>query len=197
MGSNLYTNIIILYMTSNGSLCSAFQFFSQETTTSILLSIPYVVGFSVHAQRCLLTISQKRFFPHGGKKILGSIYMASNGKDVQLFSFFLKKRSVFSSCQFPTQLGSQYALRGACYTIKAVPSVQWRKSQWVPTCIHIWPPMAVFVQPFSSFSKNEYFSPPLDSLHIWVLSLCSEVLAYYIGSFHTVEKNLVDSNMHI
>ena len=57
--------------------------------------------------------------------------------------------------------------------------------------------MAVFVQPFSSFSKNDYFSPPLDSLHSWVLSSRSEVLAYYISSFHTVEKNLVGSNMHI
>ena len=42
-----------------------------------------------------------------------------------------------------------------------------------------------------SFSKNDHFSPPLDSLRSWVLSARSEVLALLYGrsgSFHTVEK---------
>ena len=114
---------------------------------------------------------------------------------VQPFSFFLKKLPLLSSSLFPTLFGSQCTLRGACLLYRRGSFFHTvEKKYWVPS---IWPPMAVFVQPFSSFSKNDYFSPPLDSLHSWVLSSRSEVLAYYIGSFHTVEKNLVGSNMHI
>ena len=61
----------VLYMSSYGGLCSAFQFFSQEPTTSLLLSIPYLVWFSVSAQRCLLTILSKRFLPHSGENLMG------------------------------------------------------------------------------------------------------------------------------
>ena len=39
--------------------------------------------------------------------------------------------------------------------------------------VFIWPLLDL------SFSKNDHFSPPLDSLRSWVLSARSEVLAYY------------------
>ena len=61
----------LAYMASNGSLCSAFHFFSQNINTSLLISIPYVVGFSVRAQRCLLTIPLKGFLPYSRENLLG------------------------------------------------------------------------------------------------------------------------------
>ena len=105
------------YMASNGGLCLAFWFFSEKINASLLLSIPYVVGFSVRTQRCLLIILSKGFLPHSRENFLS------------------------------------YEL-------------------------HIWPPMAVFVQPCNFFTKKYNFSPPLNFLRSLVLIVCSEVLAY-------------------
>ena len=55
-----------LYLTFGG------PFFFEKQPLLLLLSIPYVVGFSVRAQRCLLTILSKRFLPHSGENLMGS-----------------------------------------------------------------------------------------------------------------------------
>ena len=94
-----------IYMASNGSLCSTFQFFSWKKISFLPLSIPYLVGFSVRAQRCLLYHWSSSFHTVE-KKLVGSdlhTYMASNGGFWSLFGlihfgepFFIENQPAYT-----------------------------------------------------------------------------------------------------
>ena len=95
-----------------------------------------------------------------------------------------------SSLSIPCVVGFSVRTQRCLLTIPSKPFLPHSGENLLDSDLHIWPPMAVFVQPFSFFSKNYHFSSPVNSLRNWALSSHSKVLAYYIPSkqFHTVDK---------
>ena len=99
----IFLGFQLAYMASNGGLCLAFWFFSEKINTSLLLSIPYVVGFSVRTQRCLLIILSKGFLPHSRENFLSyELHIwPPMAVFVQPFIFFLKTLTLLFSSRFP------------------------------------------------------------------------------------------------
>ena len=116
--------------------------------------------------------------------------MASNGGLCSAFWFFSQKINTSLPLSIPYVVGSSVLTQRCLLTILSKRFLPHSGKIFLGFNLHIWPPMVVFVQPFSFFSKNYHFSSSVNSLCNWALSSHSKVLAYYIPSkqFHTVDK---------